>query len=77
MYAGTTREDIQKYMMKRLVETRLKEQEKRKAMYDADNEITSDGSKSLKIVCYILYLFSDFFCFYNEIFGSLSIGIGK
>ncbi|CAG9537498.1 unnamed protein product [Cercopithifilaria johnstoni] len=46
---GTTREDIQKCMMKRLVEIRLKNQDKRKAMYDADNEITFDGSKSLEI----------------------------
>ncbi|VBB30982.1 unnamed protein product [Acanthocheilonema viteae] len=46
---STTREDVQKCMMKRLVEMRLRNQEKRKAMYAADNEIMFDESKSMEI----------------------------
>uniref|UniRef100_A0A0R3RVA2 Claspin n=1 Tax=Elaeophora elaphi TaxID=1147741 RepID=A0A0R3RVA2_9BILA len=49
VFRGTTREGMQKSMMKRLVEMRLKGQEKRKAMYDADNGIMSDGSKSMDL----------------------------
>lgn len=51
---GNTHADVQKCLMKRLTKLRRNDQQKRKAMYDADNGIVFDGSESMEIVCDIL-----------------------
>ncbi|EJD74957.1 hypothetical protein LOAG_17809 [Loa loa] len=45
---GTTRTDIQKFLMKRLVKLRRNGQQKRRALYDADNGIMFDRSDVCK-----------------------------
>ncbi|VDK75806.1 unnamed protein product, partial [Onchocerca ochengi] len=52
---GVTRTDVQKCLRMRLAEMRRRDQQKRKAMYDADNGIVDDESESAEIdICKLM-----------------------
>lgn len=58
--AGTTRGDIQKFLMKRLVDLRRSGQQKRKALYNADNGLLTAEQRA---VCFFKFAKNLFFPF--------------